>query len=132
LCSCDCGLVVGVVERDEREADLCGGTGGRLEGFDIVVDAVSGVVTGIGFETPFETEAAESVSSISTSTDSTADQVNTPLPLPFSFPFTPISSSDPFDPDPDPEPISPVCRPISISWDSPSPALVVPAVEDPP
>jgi hypothetical protein len=105
---------------------------GALVGFDIVVDAVSGVVTGIDFETPFDFKAALSVSSISTSTDSTADQVNTPFSFPVSFPFTPISSSDPFDPDPPPEPISPVCRPNVT--DTPSSALVDPAVEvdDPP
>jgi hypothetical protein len=129
---CDCGLVIGVVERDEMEADLWRGIDGMLAGFDIVVGAVSEVVAGINFETPFETEAAPSLSSISTSTDSTADQVNTPLPLPFSIPSTPISTSDPFDPDPPPEPIPPVCRP-NLS-DTPSSALVDPAaeVDDPP
>jgi hypothetical protein len=123
-------LVIGVVERDEMEADLWRGTDGALVAFDIVVGAISELVTGIDFETPFDVEAALSVSSISTSTDSTADQVNTPFPLPLPFPFTPISSSDPFDPDPDPEPISPVCRPILS--DTPSSALVVSAVDDPP
>jgi hypothetical protein len=125
-------LVIGVVERDEMEADLWRGIDGMLAGFDIVVGAISELVTGIDFETPFDVEAALSVSPISTSTDSIADQVNTPLPLPFPFPFTPISTSDPFDPDPDPdpEPISPVCRPILS--DTPSSALVVSAVDDPP
>jgi hypothetical protein len=104
--------------------------GGRLVGFDIVVGAVSVVVAGIDFEASLDFRAALSVSSISTSTDSIADQVNTPFPLPLPFPFTPISSSDPFDPDPDPEPISPVCRPILS--DTPSSALVVSAVDDPP
>jgi hypothetical protein len=125
---CDCGLVVGVVERDEMEAVLCGGMDGALVGFDIVVDAVSGVVTGIDFETPFDFKAALSLSSISTSTDSIADQVNTPFP--FSFPFTPISTSDPFDPDPEPEPISPVGRP-NLS-DTPSSAPVILTSDDSP